>query len=157
MPHRSTSKKRKQDDGSALEVGTDQNGAKQLKPKPKNRSPPQCGTGASGGKLAANYEMYVSRTHPDTSEDDIRGLVKENTATDSSGGVELVDVEVIAELKDQRGKVISKGWRVTFPYPDKETMEKKSAWPPGWNFRQYFPPRKQKQPIELLKPGVKIA
>ena len=77
--HKSTSKKRKQEDVSALEVGTDQNGANQLKPKPKNRSPPQCGTGASGGKLAANYEMYVSRTHPDTSKEYIRGLVKENS------------------------------------------------------------------------------
>ena len=101
--------------------------------------------------------MYVSRTHPDTSEEDIRGLVKENTVTDSTDGVELVDVEVIAELKDQHGKVVSKGWRVTFPYPDKEIMLKDSAWPVGWNFRQYFPPKKQKQAVELYKPGVKLA
>ena len=101
--------------------------------------------------------MYIGRTHPDTSEEDIRGLVKENTMTDSSDGVELIDVEVVAELKDQHGKISSKGWRVSVKYPDKEIMMKESSWPAGWTFRQYFPPKKQKQSVGLYKPGLKVA
>lgn len=46
--------------------------------KAKNRSLPQCLTGGGGGKLVAHFEMYIGSTHPDTSEEDIRGFVKEN-------------------------------------------------------------------------------
>ena len=92
--------KRKQDDGLAVEVGNDPSHAKQT--KQQNHSPPQCGTGDGGGKLATHFEMYIRRTL-DTSEEDICGLV-----TGISDGVELVDAEVIAELKDQHDKLVSK-------------------------------------------------
>ena len=81
IPLGNLGQKRKQDDGLAVEVGNDPSHAKQT--KQQNHSPCQCGTGDGGGKLATHFEMYIS-------------------------GVELVDAEVIAELKDQHDKLVSK-------------------------------------------------
>ena len=101
--------------------------------------------------------MYIGRTNPNTQENDVRGLVHEHTKTDSTDGIALLEVEVIAELKDHMGGVNSQGWRVTAPYTHKEELMKESSWPSGWTFHQYFPPRKEKSPVSLLKPGIKLA
>ena len=98
---------------------------------------------------AAPYEMYVGRTHPDTTEEDIRGLVQEYTkSVDQSEGVSVIDVDLLKEMKDQKERIVSKCWRVTFPFADKEKMMEGSSWPVGWTYRQYFPPR---QVIPLYK------
>ena len=78
--------------------------------------------------------MFVGRTHPETTEADIRELVIENTATDESEGVTLENIDCISELKDDNDRLISKGWRVSMNYSDKETMLKESSWPAGWSF-----------------------
>ena len=100
--------------------------------------------------------MYIGRTHPDTTAEDIKGVVKEYTSRDDAVAVELNIVEVINEVKDNRDRVISKSWRVTFPFEEKERMMQDSAWPDVWTWRQYFPPRKPKQQISLIKPGLTV-
>ena len=103
---RSTSKKRK------LENGEKESEKPKEFVKPK-RTPPRCGTGGAGragaGRLVSSFEMFVGRTHPQTTENDIRELVVENTLSDSSEGVKLENVECISELKDDDGKLLTKG------------------------------------------------
>ena len=87
--------------------------------------------------------MYVGRTHPETTEEDIRSLVIDYTKSeDKPDGVIVSDVDILAEMKDQRERVVSKCWCISFPFADKELMMQASSWPAGWTYRQYFPSRK---------------
>ena len=151
---RATSKKRKLENEKAEDTNATVD--KHVKP---NRPPPKGGTGGSGragaGKLVSSFEMFVGRTHPETTESDIRELVVENTLSDTSEGVKLENVECISELKDDDGKILTKGWKVSMNFSDKDRMMQESSWPAGWSFRQYFPPKRK--PVELYKPGVKLA
>ena len=119
------------------------------------------GTGGAGragaGKHVASFQMFVGRTHPDTTEEDICELVVQNTIAGESEGVKLENVEVISELKDDNGKLLSKGWKVSMNYSDKDLMMKDSSQPAGWTFRQYFPPKQHKKPVVLYKPGISVA
>ena len=155
------SKKRKAADGSPIDI-PDEPPKDTTKPVRKSR-PAKCGTGAlnkgdGNACRVADYEMYVGRTHPETTEDDIIGLIKNNTATDDNDeGVKLNIVEVINEAKDKAGRIVSKSWRVSFSFSDKEIMLQETSWPAGWIFRQYFPPREPKKnskKIPLYKSGV---
>ena len=160
---RSASQKRKLSDGSAMEVEDfhkqKQRGFKGEKEKNSGAAPRRAtnvGTGKSdnvnnAGKVAP-FEMYVGRTHPETTEEDIRAVLNDYTKSDQKeNGVEIIDVDLLAEMKDTKERVISKCWRVTFPFADKEIMMAGSSWPAGWTYRQYFPPRKPKQAIQLYK------
>ena len=84
--------------------------------------------------------------------------MKEYTTTEErKEGVVLTTVEVLKELKDEKDRVISKCWKVTFPDTDKEVMMEGSSWPAGWTYRRYYPgprARQQQQPTPLYKPGV---
>ena len=157
---RSSSKKRKSSDGSPIDVEP----AKNPKKKP-NRPPPKCGTGGAreGGPVGkvADFQMYVGRTHPDTTEHHIKELVKEytkghsNTNTEENEGVEVKAVEILKEMKNDNGDVASKCWKVTFAHTDKETMMNDSSWPAGWTYRLFFPSRQPKQnKVPLYRPGV---
>ena len=107
------------------------------------------------GKVA-DFQMYVGRTHPDTTEDDIKQLVKQLTASDGNDGVELTSVELLKEMKDESERVTSKCWKVIFPDGDKEVMMKESSWPRGWTYRRFYPgrPQQQKKDIPLYKAEV---
>ena len=99
--------------------------------------------------------MYVGRTHPETTEADIRALVKEYTTTqERPEGVKLTSVVVLKEMKDDQDKVMSKCWKVAFPDSDKEVMQMESSWPVGWTFRRFFPGRQQQREVPLYKAGV---
>ena len=158
---RSASQKRKMSDGSAQEVDEyerqKQRGFKggEKEKSSGNRTKRQnlVGTGGAAnvntaGRVAP-YEMYVGRTHPDTTEEDIRGLVQDYTKdTDRPDGVSVIDVDLLKEMKDQNDRIVSKCWRVTVAFTDKDKMMEASSWPAGWTYRQYFLPR---QAIPLYK------
>ena len=64
------------------------------------------GTGGSAtvstAGRAAPYEMYVGRTHPDTTEEDILGLVQEYTkSADQYEEVSMIDVDLLKEIVRQ--------------------------------------------------------
>lgn len=155
--NRSLSKKRKLEDGSTEDVPSVNKQTQHFR-KPAKLN---YGTGAEGragaGKHVGHFQMFIGRTHPDTTESDIRELVVENTTTHESDGVKLQNVECISELKDDNGEMISKGWKVTMDNNDKEIMMKSSSWPVGWSFRQYFPPKPQRKPVTLYKAGLSLA
>ena len=146
--------------GAPLEEPKSKKSGAPVAPKNKkpSRPPAKCGTGGTIGSdtraKVADFEMYVGRTHPDTSEDDIIGLVAELTSCENVDGVVLSTVDVINEVKDKQNRIISKSWRVTFPFSENDRMLQDSAWPAGWTYRQYFPAKKQKKQISLIKPGV---
>ena len=64
----------------------------------------------------------MGRTHPETSEEDMKAIFLDNTASYPLDGVVLSIVEVINTPKDNNGRDISKSWRVTFPFEHKERM-----------------------------------
>ena len=108
-----------------------------------------CAKSGIVGKVA-DFQMYVGRTHPDTTEDDIKSLVKEYTTTgERQDGVILTAVEVLKEMTDTSGRVISKCWKVSFPDSDKDVMMEGSSWPAGWTYRRFFAGRQQQKDIPL--------
>lgn len=151
---RSVSKKRKMEDGNNVSTPAAAPAVKKQNRPGKLNTGTGCSGRAGAGKHVASFQMFVGRTHPDTTESDIRELVIENTITEDTDGVKLENVDFISELKDDKDRIISKGWRVSMSYNDKEIMMKESSWPAGWSFRQYYAPR---QKPELYKAGVKLA
>ena len=106
---RSSSKKRKSEDGSPVDADVKNSAAVPGRVKKPTRPAPKCGTGGAGGGgglvgRVADFLMYVGRTHPDTTETDIRALVKEYTTTqERPDGVKLTSVVVLKEMKDDQG------------------------------------------------------
>ena len=149
---RSASQKRKLSDGTAQEGDEFQkqkkrdfkaDNNKEEKEKEKKGKKPNTterpnlvGTGgnvSSAGKTAP-FIMYVGRTHPDTSDKVICDLVADYTKSDEKpDGVIVSNVDMIFEMKDQKERIVSKCWCISFQFEDKDLMMEASSWPAGWS------------------------
>ena len=112
----------------------------------------------SGGD-AAPYDVFVGNTHPDSTEENIREVLKKvsETLTDElklPEPLEILQVECLTKPRDDGRKLWAKNWRVQVPNRFREHMLRPEAYPIGWSSRRYFPARAPRQPVPPLDPTV---
>lgn len=109
------------------------------------------------GGDAAPYDVFVGNTHPDSTEENIKDVLKKvsESLTDDlklAEPLEILLVECLTKPRDDGRKLWTKNWRVQVPNRFREHMLRPEAYPVGWSSRRYFPARAPRQPVPPLDP-----
>ena len=109
------------------------------------------------GGDAAPYDVFVGNTHPDSTEENIKDVLKKvsESLTDDlklAEPLEILLVECLTKPRDDGRKLWTKNWRVQVPNRFREYMLRPEAYPVGWSSRRYFPARASRQPVPPLDP-----
>ena len=109
------------------------------------------------GGDAAPYDVFVGNTHPDTTEEIVRDVLKKVSESmpdelKLADNLEILEVECLTKPRDDGRKLWSKNWRVQVPNRFRDHMLRSEAYPIGWSSRRYFPARAPRQPVPGLDP-----
>ena len=90
------------------------------------------------GGDAAPYDVFVGNTHPDSTEEIVKDVLKkvsEAMAEDLklTEPLEILEVECLTKPKDDGRKLWTKNWRVQVPNRFREHMLRPEAYPVGWS------------------------
>ena len=106
---------------------------------------------------AAPYSVVVGNTHPESTEEIIREVLKNISkgAEESlapSEPLEILEVECLTKPRTDGRRIWTRTWRVEVPNKFREYMQRPDAYPSGWTSRKYFPPRAQRPDVPDLYP-----
>ena len=109
------------------------------------------------GGDAAPYDVFVGNTHPDSTEEVIKDVLKkvsEAMAVDLklTEPLDILEVECLTKPRDDGRKLWTKNCRVQVPNRFREHMLRPEAYPVGWSSRRYFPARAPRQAVPALDP-----
>ena len=99
----------------------------------------------------APFEVFIANTHPKSTEELIKEILKDCSTADQSrtGPLEILEVKCMTNKeKIQNPRTLC--WKITVPHREREYISKDESFPEGWAHRRFFPPRTQNVP--LLKP-----
>ena len=110
----------------------------------------------SGGD-AAPYDVFVGNTHPDSTEEVIKDVLKKVSESmpeelKLSEPLEILEVECLTKQRDDGRPLWTKNWRVRVENKFREHMLRPEAFPAGWTSRRYFPPRDPRPKVASLDP-----
>ena len=105
---------------------------------------------------AAPYSIVVGNTHPESTEEIIREVLKNisEAGSEESDPLEILEVECLTKPRTDGRRIWSRTWRVQVPNRFREYMERPEAYPSGWTSRKYFPPKAQRPEVAELYPAV---
>ena len=99
----------------------------------------------------APFEVFIANTHPKSTEELIKEILKDCSTADQSrtGPLEILEVKCMTN-KEKIPNPRTLCWKITVPHREREYISKDESFPEGWAHRRFFPPRTQNVP--LLKP-----